>query len=233
MVARTLLRVRVVQCCLLGSLFVAATSAASVFNDDFNGSTIDPTLWSVSTGGGTVTVAGGRVTLSAPCGAEFPYVVTLGNPFPTEGDFVVRVGFRYRSVSLGGNGFGFDYNMRAFGAWQDSCSSPDNPAGCGGLRVAVGDLYPIYLTDRNSVDTAYHVYQWEYIAGTYRFSLDGTLVAQNTSTARPDKFFFGHPLYAYCNWTTQEIDFVHIEALPVVPVEPETWGAVKDKYRGK
>ena len=209
-----------------------STSQAQVFHDDFDGDAIDTTKWNVYRGGGTVVVNNGTVTLSAPCNTQFPYITTKSNPFPPTGDFIVRVGFRYPAVNIGGNGFGFDYNMRGFGAWQDACYSPDNPQGCGGLRVAVGDRYPVYLTDRNVIDTAYHVYEWTCLSGTYRFSLDGVLFLENVSSVRPDKFFFGHPPYSYCNWTTQEIDFVHIEILPMpVSAEGRSWDSIKTLYR--
>ena len=197
--------------------------AAQVFHDDFDGPGIDSTRWNLDPGGGSVIVSEGRATLAAPCGTQFPYLTSKDNPFPLSGDFLIRVGFRYPDVQWGGNGFGYDYVQRGFGVWQDAC--------CGPLRVAIGDNYPIYPPGLASPDTSYHVYEWRCLSGTYYLYLDGNLIGSNESQFRPTKIFFGHPPTSYCPWTTQEIDFVDIEAIGVTVVQQSTWGRLKSRYK--
>lgn len=203
----------------------ANTVNAQVFHDDFDGTSLDPAKWNVA-GGGVITVAGGFSTQSAACNQVFPYVTTVSNPFPETGDFIVRVGFQYPSPSNGGNGFGATTGFvlgqpgTGYWVWQDYC--------CGGLRAVCGNLVvPIAPAG----DTGYHLYEWRYIGGVYSLYVDGTLRASDVSAFRPVGFFFGHPPYAYCPWTTQAIDFVHIEAANVTSARASTWGRVKAIYR--
>ena len=197
---------------------------AQVFHDDFNGTSLDPAHWVVS-GGGTITVAGGTATLSAPCGL-FPYVTSLNNPFPATGDFLIRVGFQYLDPKDGGNGFGATNGLTlgqagvGFWLWQDIC--------CGGFRAACGEtVVPLAAAP----ETNYHVYEWQYLSGVYYFYVDGVLKASAASSFRPTGFFFGHPPFDYCPWTTQQIDFVHVEPLGVTAVAGNSWGKLKAMYR--
>jgi hypothetical protein len=215
-------RVLVAFACLI---FCVRTATAQTFHDDFDGSGLDPARWVVA-GGGTITVAGGTTTLSASCGQVFPYVTSLNNPFPATGDFLVRVGFRYPDPQAGGNGFGatngFIVGQPGIGywLWQDFC--------CGGLRAACGEtVVPLAAAP----ETNYHVYEWRYLSGVYHFYVDGVLTASAASSFRPTGFFFGHPPTAFCAWTTQQIDFVHVEPLGVTSVAGSSWGQLKAIYR--
>lgn len=206
-------------------LVLARVTTAQVFHDDFNGTSLDLSRWNIQ-GGGNIAVAGGYSTQSAGCNEQFPYVTTITNPFPTNGDFLIRVGFSYPSPDQGGNGFGatngFTIGLPGTGywVWQDYC--------CGGLRAACGDLVvPIAPAG----DTQYHVYEWRYIGGVYSLYVDNVFMASDASTFRPDGFFFGHPPYNYCPWTTQQIDFVHIEPIGVTGSRANSWGRLKAMYR--
>ena len=200
--------------------FAAPSRADVVFHEDFNGPILDPAKWSVNPGNGTLAFADGQMTLAAPCNGQFPYVVTTQNPFPTEGDFVLTVGFRYVDVQWGGNGFGS--NDPAFGVWQDMC--------CGPLRMAFGGT-TVWLSSFPHPDLRYHVYKWEYVGGTYSATIDGEPVGSSTSAYRPTQFFFGHPPYRYCPWTTQETDFMDIQVPHTTVAMSQTWGHIKSLYR--
>lgn len=199
-----------ISCIPLAALLITS-AGATVFHDDFDGAQLDPAKWSVQPGGGAITVQSGRARLSAPNGAVFPFVSTLVNPFPTTGDFFVRVGFRYVSVGEGGNGFGSLWYLEdptpPVYIWQDVT----------GMRAGVGALWPHFLAGPGAPDTSYHVYEWSYIGGVYSFYLDGTLRVSSASDNRPVAFFFGHHPTAYSQWTSQEIDFVHIESIAAPP----------------
>jgi hypothetical protein len=207
----------------LCSQFAMPSANAQVFHDDFNGTSLDPTHWVVG-GGGAITVAGGTATLSSGCNEQFPYVTTLNNPFPATGDFLIRVGFRYPAPDYSGDGFGatngFIVGQAGIGywLWQD--------AG-GGLRAACGEtVVPLAAAP----ETNYHVYEWQYLSGVYHFYLDGVLTASAASSFRPTGFFFGHPPTSSCFWTTQQIDFVHVEPLGVTATAGTTWGRLKAMY---
>ncbi len=216
---------RAARIALLLCIVCANAVSAQVFHDDFDGTSLDPAKWNVA-GGGTISVAGGFSTQSAGCGEMFPYVTTVSNPFPTSGDFIIRVGFSYPNPSSGGNGFGAATGFvlgqpgTGYWVWQDYC--------CGGLRAVCGNLVvPISPAG----DTGYHVYEWDYIGGAYSLYVDGTFRASDASTFRPVDFFFGHPPFTYCPWTTQSIDFVDIREVGVTPTRNSSWGRVKAMYR--
>ncbi len=200
-------------------LFFGFPALAQIFHEDFDGAALDPTRWHLEVGDGSCVMEDGRLTLSCP-GGDFPYVTPIGNPFPAEDDILIRVGFRYPHVLSGGNGFGAQFTMHGFGVWQDSQ---------GFLRLAVGDLYPVTVSA--AIDNAPHVFEWRYVAGVWSAWLDGAFVASDPSDFRPTTLFIGHPPEPHPYWTTQEIDFLHIEALGSVPSQASTWGEVKGLFR--
>lgn len=213
--------------CVCVSAFLLATrpGLAEVFHEDFNGDAIDLQKWDLLLGGGTVVVADGRATLSAPCTnppAGFPYLTSKGNPFPPSGDFVLRVGFRYVEVGGAGTGFGFEYNGCGFSVWQDLC--------CGPLRVWIGDdkVLPANLP---YPDVGYHVYEWTVVGETWTLRIDGVPIGSDVSSCRPTQIFFGHPPFTTCGWTTQEVDFVHIEPTAPTVATRSRWGGLKVLYR--
>ena len=219
---------RAVRIAVLLCIVCATYLHAQVFHDDFDGTSLDPAKWTIA-GGGTVAVAGGFATLSSTNGDMFPYVTSVTNSFPPTGDFLIRVGFRYPDPRLGGNGFGSPNGLVignpgvGFWVWQDQLIG-------GGLRAACGDNL-VQLAP--APETNYHVYEWRCIGTTYSFYVDAQLVATDASKFRPNGFFFGHPTpFTYCcGWTTQEIDFVHIEAGNLTPARASSWGRVKALYR--
>jgi hypothetical protein len=173
--------------------------APLVFNDDFNGTSVDGSKWDLSLGDGTAIVSGGKLTLSATTG-NFPYLTAKTNPFPAQGDFLLRVGLRYASSPGAGTGIGPDWvNRGGFWVWQDY----------NGFSTQVGDV-PVTLDYH---DLTYHVFEWRYVSGTYSLTIDGNSKGTSASSFRPTSLFIGHPPYASSGWTSLEIDFVHIEAL--------------------
>jgi hypothetical protein len=203
------------------------TAEAQVFHDDFDGTALDPAVWSVDLGtGGQVVVADGVVTVTCT-GNVFPVVTSVQDPFPP-GDFVVRVRMRYNTVVQAGDGFGALDNFwgdegaacRPFLAWQD------------GNVWFVEAGGPMYLLSPRP-DTQYHVYEWTYIGGRYAVALDGTTLSVNDCTLRPTKLFFGHPhpIIAGPPWTSFEIDYVRVEPFGATPTQKSAWGSVKALYR--
>jgi hypothetical protein len=204
-----------------------AVARADIFHDDFTGPSLDASRWSLSAGGGTATFVDGRLVLAAPCGAQFPSITTVSNPFPLTGDFTFVVGFRYVDVQAGGNGLyapnGFTYGgaVHGFQIWQDYCCA-------NGIQVVVGEKQ-VRLTP--PPDTNYHTYEWRYIAGEYQFFFDGNFVTSSVSSFRPTGILVGHPPYSYCPWTTQSVDYIHIAPLLTTAAKATSWGRVKQFYR--
>jgi len=175
------------------------------FHEDLNGTALNSGIWVVQPGDGEIVVANGVATLRSS-GAAFPVATTRDNPFPA-GDFLVRVRMRYLSIAPCGSGFGavdnFSSGCKPFEIWQDA----------GGWYIYSGSdarlLGPPPQTD-------YHVYEWRYWSqyGQYDSSVDGVGVISGVCAPRATKIFFGHPAPTGCgNWTSFEIDYIHIEPL--------------------
>ena len=118
----------------------ANAARADTFREDFDGPSLDPAKWSFSPGEGALTIVDGAAILSSP-GGRFPYLTPVGNPFP-DGDWSLRVRFRFPSVAACGNGLGSTrggadpMSQSGFALWQDTSWL---------LRVAVGDTDPVNL----------------------------------------------------------------------------------------
>lgn len=207
-----------------------ASAGAQVFHDDFDGTALDPAVWSVELGEGQIVVADGVATLTCT-GNPFPVATTKQDPFPP-GDFLVRVRLRYVSVAYCGAGFGALDNFwedyygtacRPFLLWQDG----------GGLISYTGSAGMNYRIS-SGPDTEYHVYEWTYVGGAYTFFLDGTMRSTGDCAPRATRVFFGHPHPIVCNrtdWTSFVIDYVHIEPFGATDTQQQTWGRVKTLYR--
>jgi hypothetical protein len=214
-------------CAALCVALISGAAGAQVFHDDFDGTALDPAVWSVEPGDGQVSVADGVTTLSCP-GNTFPVVTTLNDPFPP-GDFLVRVRLRYVSVAWCGDGFGALDNFwedyygdacRPFLLWQDQLGWYSYSGGTGYYYIGPGP------------NTDYHVYEWIYLNGRYTFSLDGATLSSGDCAPRATRLFFGHPHPISCApWTSFEIDYVHVEPTGATPTQKSTWGSVKARYR--
>ena len=213
-------------CC---SALLPRSAAAQVFHDDFDGTALDPTVWSVEVGDGQIVVADGVATLLCT-GSTFPVATTVLEPFPP-GDFRIRVRLRYVSVARCGDGFGALDNFwedyygtacRPFLLWQDA----------GGWYSYTGSSGYYYIG--SGPTTEYHDYEWTYIAGRYSFFLDGAMLSTGDCAPRPTRLFFGHPHPIGCSpWTSFEIDYVHIEPFGETGTEKAAWGSMKSRYRGE
>lgn len=213
----------------VGVLMLAPLHAsAQSFREDFNGSELDSTVWTIDAGNGEVVVARGVVALFCAGGA-FPVVTTRNDPFPP-GEFRVRVGMRYVMQSFCGDGIGAMDNFwenyhggvacRPFLLWQDT----------GGLYVYSGSAGPTPLSP--PPDLGYHVYEWLYTNGQYVFSMDGTIRAVGGCAPRATRIFFGHPHPIGCSpWTSFEIDFIEIAPSGATPALTPSWGQLKQVYR--
>jgi hypothetical protein len=206
---------------------MSQTSAgAQTFRDDFNGSSVNGSVWGVASGSGQVYVGNGEITLVGG-GATFPAVITKHDPFPA-GDYVVRVGLRYDSVAWCGCGVGsvdnfypfFPQGCRPFLAWQDSQ----------GWYVYSGGTDYRYLG--TGPETGYHEYEWRYVDGTHTFFLDGVSLRSESCAPRATAIFLGHLHPVSCSpWTSFSVDYVEVSPHAVTPTTRERWGRLKQIYR--
>jgi hypothetical protein len=213
----------------VATLWIGLVPAAGLaFRDDFNGTSLDPSVWSVAPGDGQAVVANGVVTLSCP-GATFPVVASIASLFPP-GDFIVRVGMQYLAQAQCGDGFGSVDNFwenygganvcRPFLIWQDG----------GGVHVYSGSSGNTVLGP--APDTNYHVFEWLYSSGQYEFSMDGIVRASGGCAPRVTQVFFGHPHPISCSpWTSFSIDFIEIVPAGTTEVLRTSWSRVKAIYR--
>jgi hypothetical protein len=215
----------------LSSMTLVSISSASgpIFRDDFDGTSLDPAIWTVDMGDGQIEVGGGVVTLTCP-GATFPVVTSVPGLFPATGDFVVRAGMQYLSQARCGDGFGAMDNFwenylgagvcRPFLIWQDGA----------GVHVYSGSVGNTVLGP--APDLNYHVFEWTYMNGTYYFSLDGAPRASGTCATRATQVFFGHPHPVGCSpWTSFAIDFIEVMPAGATEVLRASWSKVKAIYR--
>lgn len=211
------------------ALISVPSANAQFFRDDFDGNSIDGSKWAVDLGSGTVTVAGGLVTLSNS-GSVFPVVTTLADPFPV-GDFVVRLRLAYVSQQHCGDGFGAMDNFwenyhgasvcRPFLLWEDN-------GGRYGYTASVGTNW--YST---STDPEFHLYEWIYTGGEYQLFVDGEFKSLGACAPRATRIFFGHPHPISCSaaWTSFAIDYIEVEPFGATSSGTRTWGALKLLYR--
>ena len=207
----------------VGFLCLAPLTAESqVFQDDFDGTALNPAVWSVDVGtGGQVVVADGVVTVTCT-GNVFPFATTMQDPFPP-GDFLVSVRMRYNTVVQAGDGFGA-LGMKApavrfsFGRTAADCSSK---------RVV---RWSIWVQDRiRSITSTNGPTSTAVMPLPSMAQLSRSMIAQ----CAPTSLFFGHshPIIAGPPWTSFEIDYVRVEPTGATPTQKMSWGKVKAAYR--
>jgi len=68
-----------------------------VFEDTFDGSSLNSSKWNLNVGTGDVVMGNGILTIRSS-GRRYPYIYSQGNPFPSQGDFQITYRFRYSEV---------------------------------------------------------------------------------------------------------------------------------------
>jgi hypothetical protein len=259
----------------LGSTGVASgsgttrTSVPPVFNDDFDGSSIDSSRWNtnVATSGnrwcpdppdiaavgtwvdisvdacygllvsppyGSIAVAGGLASLSAPDGRSFGYIVAgppSRHPFPDAGDFVLELRMRYDFANVAGDGVMALATQNADPVGTSS-PTPNNAREVfrvwndgGGLRAAVLFGKVVSIPDAS----AFHDYRLEYVGGAYSLFVDTALVLGPIASAvRPSTIWVGNPVALWWGsgsfgpWTAFTMDFIRVTAgtSPINTVPP-------------
>ena len=187
--------------CAVGAVLTTITVATTIllrvsvaeggtvfFEDTFDGTSVDPTKWSVSTNGypaPAVSVSTGFLRMGQPGtgSVDFPYVISTGPTFPATGDFSLEFVVQYTSVAGLGDGIVVlgPANEDLLGVWQDSIY---------GLTTQLqGMPSAINLTDPLGV----HTFRLDVVGATATLVVDGTEIANEALSARPVRLWLGVP----------------------------------------
>ncbi|MBT5832742.1 MAG: LamG domain-containing protein, partial [Candidatus Latescibacteria bacterium] len=192
------------------SLEPAPFGMVTLLEDEFDGASINSSLWNSSPSNlGSIDVANDVATFSPNGTTGFPYLENSQPAFPCAGDFVFETALKYDQIAALGDGVVLSNGTTGiFGIWADTGSL--------GLRVndVSGTLHRIaFATDAEA--TAYHTYKLERANGSYTVYVDGIQVLGPTaSNILPDKLVLGHPSGALPigAWSDFEIAYARVVA---------------------
>ena len=174
------------------------------FREDFD--TLDSAVWMSYANGGNISLSDGKLSLSAPGSpSTFPYLHLKVNPFPSTGDFTMRIRMKFNS--LGGYGTGL----------QTTTAAPPN----GPLAPDLNVTWGWWADVARSPGKDYHDVAWHYSNGQVTQSVDGVPSAA-VETALPRCILLGNfwAVPGGYSWTSFEIDY--IEVVPDDTTPPAT-----------
>jgi hypothetical protein len=189
------------------------TSTPVKLIEDFESPALDQSWWEYA--GPPVELADGSIRLRSNV-SVFPYVYTKQNPFPTRGNFVLTVVFRYLKITQRGVGFVVDKTVPPFEAAAH---------GMEGALFAFwqGESMPLTVRFRgNSIyvatgkDSLQHTLELRY-DGKYSIAMDGDLIFTSPAVEdRPSALWFGNPVNVgnTGEWTSLQIDSIHLTSVP-------------------
>jgi len=202
------------------------TDNAYFFREDFNGTSLNPELWQVYLNEGTVSVDSGWVTLDNGIVGRFPYVHTKYNVVPTSGNFSLKFGIQYLSVTGFGDGFSVDDRLPANGSpgswswlptiytlWQDSNN---------GYFIFDNSGIKRYYT--RSPNLNYHEIEFRWLDTADEYYVDGSLVntvPRNITVPRPVSIWFGNPVIpegGSLDWSNFKLDYIEVTSLTQPPI---------------
>jgi hypothetical protein len=191
--------------------------AASLFFDDFDGSSVNTLVWSATANHGSIIVATGIVTLSSS-GISFPNIHTINNPFPTTGDFTFEITMSYLSLTGYGSGLIVSGGSSTiFQVWGDS-SSP---------KISI-NLLGNALVHYNTAPQTLNL-KLDYVNGYYTVTANNQVLNAPVSSAlRPTSIVLGHPTVTSLDntpWTSISVDYVKVYQGPDLAVPEYPMGS--------
>ena len=171
------------------------------FREDFD--TLDSAVWMSYANGGNISLSDGKLSLSAPgIPSTFPYLHLKVNPFPSTGDFTMRIRMKFNS--LGGYGTGL----------QTTTAAPPN----GPLAPDLNVTWGWWADVARSPGKDYHDVAWHYSNGQVTQSVDGVPSAA-VETALPRCILLGNfwAVPGGYSWTSFEIDYIEVVADDTTP----------------
>ena len=180
------------------------TCSETYFEDDFNGTELDPARWQAQTNGypePAIEVRDGAVHVggSPLPSARFPYVESVGSVIPPTGDFEVEVAMTYTRPQNNGTGFRVVGTDEALAIWQDLNPGNVEATAGGEQRIVFPALSP-------------HVYRLQSVRGVLTLFADDVPIASDLSFARPNRIWFGNPAGPVPSglWSAFQIDSVRV-----------------------
>jgi hypothetical protein len=176
----------------------------------------DPPYGSISMDGSILTI------LNPGLPRVFPFLWSRDSPFPMTGDFSLEIRMKYNYMGGSGTGLVLSANTydgagsppnpleeRVFTIWQDIA----HPLGCG--LVSEGQLVT------GALDTDWHIYRLEYVAGSYSLFVDNALlIGPIASGLRPTSMWLGNPVITWSSWdesTTFSVDYLRVAVPGATP----------------
>jgi murein DD-endopeptidase MepM/ murein hydrolase activator NlpD len=182
------------------------TCSQVLFEDNFDGSTLDSSKWNVVTNGypePAYSVADGFIYVGRNIpSAMFPAIFTAANPFPTTGDFSVEVAMQYSQVAGLGDGFWLSgpNGEILLRIWQDTLS--------GGVNVSLNDRGPYVVNPNLSL----HRYRFDLVRNIATAYVDDSAILSQPIAVRPNTLAFGNGAAGLPSafWTLFRIDSIRV-----------------------
>ena len=196
---------------------------------------------------GSAALPGGLMQMSSSNGRAFPVLVSrLPGPvevFPPSGDFTLSVRMRFDRVTPWGVGLVvFQTQSTEPSGTLHPAGGPeavvlqltaDDPGGGIWVNTSLGGSYE--LVGVVAPATEFHEFVLDCVGTLFTISADGAVIYGPVSSAlRPTAVTMGNALLAFwypTDWTSFSVDYIRVEVPGQVLVVPETWGAVKARYR--
>jgi YVTN family beta-propeller protein len=223
--------------------FTPTPNTYAYWHDEFDGTSIDQSRWitELATSGirfhndcggcntgywttppvdppyGSLSIDGSILTLLNPgLPRVFPFLWSRGDPFPTDGDFSLEIRMKYNY--FGGSGTGLVLSANGY----DGSGDAPNPLEERVFTIWQDIAHPLvsgFPTDSRQVtgalDTDWHLYRVEYVAGSYFLFVDNILrIGPIASTQRPNSIWVGNPVITSATWdesTTFSVDYIRVE----------------------
>lgn len=174
--------------------------------DNFDGPSLDTTLWEVFDNGGTYSFQNGFLVI--PGGSSLPFFRAKNTSVFPNAPYEIEFGIQYTSALEGGTGVALSFNQQPnitpgwsnipIAIWQ----------GLQGFNIIGGGSY---LYNISASNFQYHVAKIAYDGQKYTVYIDGNLVYTSAPTAAVNGLWFGHPSYCCTSgWTGFKLDYIKV-----------------------
>lgn len=191
------------------------TANTRLFWDDFEGIGLDRKKWDLNRGSGDVQVFGGKLRLTS-VGQAFPHIYTQQNPFPTEGDFLLKIAMRYTSATERATGFRLNLGPPGLREQEAKGRIIELRQDAAAWQMIVDESsVEVYAAPSPRLDP--NLIEIYYVDSVYHILVDGTQIyASAPTTARPTLFWFGSLAQAQVGgpWSGLEVEEVSVELPP-------------------
>jgi hypothetical protein len=203
-----------------------ATSVVGVLRDDFDGTQVDTSLWTVDVNAGSVAVAGSEIRVASPSVTSFPLLTTALMVIPQTGSFSVRWIAQYEQSTVhgtcslvGSKGLPVDggpnTSIGVFFACQDNLVGYNVHVATSSTNTRLAFSIPEGSLSRHDVEYCWLEDRLEvWVDGVRRLE-----AARDASVPAPDALWFGNYARGALNapWSNFSLDVVEITAFDAGP----------------